>query len=67
MPQPSPLSQNTNHSLNGMDGESGTADRTFDMRQHYGPRTLSGSVISQFENRNYRDDPEEHYANDIAM
>ena len=31
----------------------------------YGPRTVSGTA--QFENINLRDDPEEHYANDIEM
>ena len=50
-----------------MNGESGTADGTFDVQQHYGPRTLSGSGTAQFENSNYGDDPEEHYANDIVM
>ena len=31
----------------------------------YGLRTVSGTA--QFENSNSRDDPEEHYANDIEM
>ena len=47
-----------NRSLNGMDGESGMAVRTFDVRPGlntfydglYGPRTVSGTA--QFENRN---------------
>ena len=62
-----------NRILNGMDGGSGMAVGTFDVRPGldtfydgmYGPRMVSGTA--QFENSNLRDDPEEHYANDIEM
>ena len=62
-----------NHILNGMDGESGMAVGTFDVRPGlntlydglYGPRTVAGTA--HFENRNSCNDPEEHYANDIEM
>ena len=62
-----------NHILNGMDGESGMAVGTFDVRPGlntlndgmYGPSTVSGTA--QFENSNSCNDREEHYTNDIEM